>query len=467
MVTLGVTPTPAEQGIAVERGRLVEGIACLNDPAQTYTLYLPVAYTPERSWPVLLVLDPRGRSLLAAERFAEAAEERGWVILSSDGTWSDGPMEPNLRALQALWSEVHIRFATDPRRLYAAGFSGLGNVACELGRETGGVAGVIVSGSRWTEERSRRPIRVPTFGTVGDVDFNFTPMREFHSRLGDWGTPERLEVFAGGHSWMPPELARLAIEWMELRAIKQGLRPEDGALVERVLVRDRRRAAELEASGRLLDAQRLYERAAATLEGLAPVEELLRAAERLAKDPATRRARESEERWARFEQVTLQRQGDSYRTLASSDPPVILAKLRAGLQLDVLQRQSAATGDEGVVARRLLNTVATQTGFYLPRDFMERGEPDRAALSLDIATELRPRVPDLWYDLARARARTGASQAALDALEKAVSLGFSDRDQMASDPDLDPLRAEPRYQALLAGGWSELTSSGERRGVSP
>src|SRR6185503_1523595 len=94
---------------------------------------------------------PRGRAVLAAEVFKPAAERFGWVILSSYDTRSDGPMEPNIKAIDALWPEVHERFATDPARIYAAGFSGGGMLTLSLGLGTGKVAGVIDCGGRLPE----------------------------------------------------------------------------------------------------------------------------------------------------------------------------------------------------------------------------------------------------------------------------------------------------------------------------
>jgi len=86
---LVVASSPAIAEEPPIRGGLVEGVKCGSDPTQTYTLYLPSVYDSERLWPVLLVLDPRGRSVTAAELFREAAEEYGWIILSSNNTRSD------------------------------------------------------------------------------------------------------------------------------------------------------------------------------------------------------------------------------------------------------------------------------------------------------------------------------------------------------------------------------------------
>ena len=102
------------------------------------------------------------------------------------------------------------------------------------------------------------------------------------------------------------------------------------------------------------------------------------------------------------------------------------------------------------MARRLLQTVATHKGYYLSQDLMRRGEHARAAVALSVATDAWPETPNLWYNLACARARSGSRGPALDALEQAVAVGFDDRDLMASDDDLKSLRHEARFQALVA-----------------
>jgi predicted esterase len=448
LVLTGALPTAGETA-APARGRVVPGVRCQGDSSQTYTLYLPRRYAANRTWPALLILDPRGRSVMAAELFREAAQEYGWILLSSNDTRSDGPMEPNIRALQALWPEVHERYATDPGRVYIAGFSGGAMLAWEVGRRTGQVAGVIGSGGRWLPEHFEDPIRFPCFGAAGDVDFNYDQMKALHSRLREWGTAERLEIFEGPHSWMPGGLAREAVEWMEVQAIRDGLRKGDEALLARLLARDLAVAAGLEEEGRLLGARRRYEAAARTFEGLISVARARREAVRLASLPAVRRALEEEERWDAWEEVTLRRHAEVYRQLLTAEPPLLLAAFRSAFGLDELRRRAGAESYEGVVARRLLQSLATQAGFYLPRELMRRGDHARAVVTLAIATEAVPDRPVLWYNLACSRARVGARTEALDALEEAVALGFSDRDHIASDEDLSSLRGEARFQALL------------------
>ncbi len=434
------------------RGRLVEGVASARDPSQTYTLYLPEDYRPDRRWPALLIFDPRGRSALAAELFRDAAETYGWILLSSGGTRSDGPMAPNRRALAALWPEVHERFATDPRRIYAAGFSGGAMLGWALGRNvpTGELAGVIGSGGRLETGNREQEITFPCFGAAGTTDFNYTPMRRVHQQLAGWGTPQRLEFFGGPHRWMPAELAREGVEWLELLAMKTGLRDPDGELIAALYARDTGQARALEAAGRELEAARRYRAIAATFDGLRAVEEARLEAARLEATAAVARALKQEKRGDDFEQAQLRRM---FAALAKirTEPELSARRLIVELRISELHKRAADPTYEGTVARRLLETLFTQTYFYLTRDALARGDSDAAVKTLTVAAAVKPERPDVWYALARAWARTGSRKPALEALEKAVAAGFADRQQLEADPDLEGLRRLAGYRQLIAG----------------
>src|SRR5690349_18514215 len=72
-----------------EKGKLVENIATRLDPTQSYTLYLPSSYDATKKQPLLLVFDPRQRGTVAANIYKDAAEEFGWILISSNLTRSD------------------------------------------------------------------------------------------------------------------------------------------------------------------------------------------------------------------------------------------------------------------------------------------------------------------------------------------------------------------------------------------
>lgn len=53
------------------------------------------------------------------------------------------------------------------------------------------------------------------------------------------------------------------------------------------------------------------------------------------------------------------------------------------------------------------------------------------------------------YNLACSLARAGCADEAIDALSRAILLGYDDLDHMETDPDLESLRTHPDFLALL------------------
>jgi len=90
------------------------------------------------------------------------------------------------------------------------------------------------------------------------------------------------------------------------------------------------------------------------------------------------------------------------------------------------------------------------------RELEARGHAAMRAGDYDTARELYERlareVPESFvprYNLACALARLGDEGGAVDALEHAVVLGFTDRFALQNDPDLAPIRGTPFYAELL------------------
>lgn len=56
----------------------------------------------------------------------------------------------------------------------------------------------------------------------------------------------------------------------------------------------------------------------------------------------------------------------------------------------------------------------------------------------------------VWYNLGCSYSLTNHADQAFEALTKAVELGYSDYDWMKTDPDLNNLHADPRFESLLS-----------------
>ena len=56
------------------------------DPTNSYALYLPANYSPEKRWPLVLVFDPFARGEVSVKLFHEAAEKYGFIVVGSNNS---------------------------------------------------------------------------------------------------------------------------------------------------------------------------------------------------------------------------------------------------------------------------------------------------------------------------------------------------------------------------------------------
>ena len=441
-------------------GEIVERITTAHDAAQEYALYLPSAYgSVDRSWPVLFVLDPRGRAIPGIERFLPAAERRGYVVLSSYQSRSDTLREVNYKALNALLTDSQRRFSIDLHRLYLAGMSGTAHAVWRFGQILGdNVAGVIAAAGGVQTRVTGPPgeARFVYYGITATADFNYQEVMELERHLLEREIDHRIAIFDGRHGWPPHELTNRALDWMELQAVKRGLAASDSALIDGEL--QRARAAADEADDPLEELRR-YRDIVRDFGGLREVASDVDAVRRLETDPEVPKRRALEKKLARAEGVYLNaRYGPWVTAMRNPDrrPPTVRKSLVA-LQIQSLQKR-AANRDKLAEARsalRSLESLHSGVAFYLARDFEKAGDLDRAIRCLEVATAIFPEWARDYWSLAGANVRAGRPGAALEALRKATALGNVDLERLKTDPTWEPLRDRPE--------WSELVASAARR----
>ena len=437
------------------RGRVTEKIVCRESPGHSYALYLPSSYDPARLAPVLYMLDARGRALVPIERFREAAEEHGWILVSSYNTRSDTQDDPNTPAVQAMWKDTHERLAIDDRRVSLTGFSGGARASVGLaGYAPLRIAGVIGCGAGWPDDTAPIPERpsFAYFGAIGNRDFNYYEMRELDEKLSKVGARYRIEAFDGAHDWPPAALAREALAWLELEAMRSGARPRDRAAIAALYAQDLARARALESEGRAADAFVRYGWIARDFRGLTDVAESEAKAADLGGSAQVRKALKDARRRDERDRATLRDLSRKLsRALAASElPPAGL--VAAELKIPAL-RTRVASGDsaeERLSAERILANLRVQTSFYVPEKFLAKNDAPHALLALSIAAEIDPDEPLVYYNLACASARSGQVSRTLKELDRAVAKGFRRFEMIDSEPDFAPVRADPAVQKWLA-----------------
>jgi len=379
-------------------GRLEEQVRSVTDTSQTFALYYPPGYSTERRWPVLFVLDPRGRALLALKLFQDRAARLGWVILSSYNTLSDGPPEPNVDAVNAMlaWAQAHP--SLDPSRVYLAGFSGTARAALGFAVALRGhVAGVIAVGGALgfslggPETAFAGDSTFAYFGSAGTRDFNYEEVLAMADRFRATRVPFRVVPFEGPHSWPPAEVCGDGLDWLELRAMLGGLRMMDSGWVRARLADEVVRAAQLEQSGRWADALRLDDAIARDYARWPEAGNAAGKAAALRRSPVLT---EYEAEARRLAERDLHQGVELPKIFAwaraQRDTPTLEA-LAGKLRIAELQRM-AERGDtlEAASARRLLARVFVNLVFYEPRAYLASGAAGRALRMLEAAVSIAP-----------------------------------------------------------------------------
>jgi len=379
-------------------GHLDERVTAAGDSTQSYALYLPPGYNASRRWPVLFVLDPRGRAMLALDLFRPAAASSRLGVMSSYNSLCDGPPEPNVRAMNALIASAQSRLSVDTRRFYLAGFSGTARASLNFALELRGhVAGVIADGAAvgfspdGVEVTFSGDSTFAYFAATGDGDFNHEEVRAAIERMRLSRVPNRLAIFLGPHSWPPPEVCSRALEWMQLRAMVSGLAPLDSAWVRSELAADLALAERLDRTGQWDDAQRLYREIAQDYSAWSAARDANARADAIIQRPAFRRYQEERRRVAEADE---RQATDLQRALAwarQQGSPPSLDALEDKLQIRDLQ-QRVARGDsvDAASARRLLARVSVFLSFYEPRSYLAAQDLQRALRMLEVAVTVAP-----------------------------------------------------------------------------
>ncbi len=456
----GLVPLPS-YGQGLTAGRVVERVACLADPGRSYALFLPASFDPHRNWPVLVLFDPAARGAVAVEAFREAAEARGWVLAGSNDS-KNGPFNESGQAAAAVWADLRARLPVDTKRVYAAGFSGGARVASAFSRFIGRpVAGVIGCGAGLAEGVGPAALGASAyFGIAGLRDFNYGEMKELDRALDGGGPPHRFHYFEGPHDWPDGASCALAMDWMEIMAMKQGLRQVDREAAASLVARDLEAAQALEAAGRFYWAAGRLEAAAGLAEGLGLE---LPALAGLAGRIAGIKARKEYSRFLDAERTRDKEEAEfrqrAVRALAAvEDPetggPTLVPRVLQATGTPILKREAKgkAAIEDRALASRLLFDLS-----YAARSrasaMYGRGDMVRCGAYLDLALaaseEDLPFVGGLHFDRACVAARAGDRKLALRHLAAAVDKGFADAGLLETDKDLAAVRDTAAFRALL------------------
>jgi adenylate cyclase len=134
---------------------------------------------------------------------------------------------------------------------------------------------------------------------------------------------------------------------------------------------------------------------------------------------------------------------EDYQTIYLSAAPLVKLGRREEA-LDVV-RQGLKVAD----AHLQLNPDDARAWYFSAGMLMRLGQRDQALERARRASTIDPEDSAVLYNVGCVYALAGSGEEALDHLDKAIQNGFGHRDWLENDSDLDSIRDQPRFQALL------------------
>ena len=431
------------------KGETIGQVFCRANLKQSYALFLPTSYEADRKWPVLYCFDPFSQGRVPVEQFKEAAEKYGYILVGMNNS-KNGEFEKSLEALEAVWKDTQERLSIDEKRIYIAGFSGGARVASIVGSLCGGcVAGVIGCAAGFHLKFA--PVEnMPFvyFGTIGTDDFNYPEMKSLEADLDKKHVVNRLEVFEGAHAWAPKDLCIKALGWMELQAIKGGLREKNESLIDELFKKAVEEARNFEKNYDSYEAYLKYETIAEDFKGLRDVAEFEREAARLKKTSEVREAIKEEKAEAQQQEILEQEIMDIAEDYIKPETQMeALGQLRK--RIAEIRKDAQRPNDDRKrrVARRALSHMFEE--FYEVGSIVKVNDYELAVANIEIAMEINSNDKRAPYALACVQATKGEKKKALAALKKAVEKGFTSMAAITDCKGFDSLRQDPEYQKII------------------
>ena len=463
----------------LQPGVLLPRQTCAAKPDQSYALYLPSHYTPDKRWPIVYAFDPDGRGNVPVELMQDAAEQYGYIVAGSNNS-RNGSWKVEGDAAQAVWDDTHARLAIDDRHVYFAGFSGGARVASVLAQRCKCAAGVLLSGAGFGGPPPSQDAKFAVFAAVGSFDFNYPELSELDGKLDQAGYPHALRHFDGPHEWAPSEVMDEALAWFRLMAMKQDRDAKHQAFIGAEKMKATARAHGLEESGDSYEAWREYKQAVATFTGLADTASLQQSAVSLAqqksvRDGAKREAQEFEEQRRLTGEIysgliALKSNAKGPSQTPQADQPIVPRSGAPAAHSDSVSRSdifhqteqqivalrektaSEAHPDKMRVYRRALSGVFIAAG--------EFGDESLAAKNYAAAKDYFQLAVDAYPDsvgglkeLATARALDNDRKGTLETLRRAKEKSNDAAAFIAwlnEEPAFAKLRDDPQFRALLA-----------------
>jgi hypothetical protein len=399
-----------------------------------FEYFAPTATTPSAGWPVIFAFDPHARGSYVINKYKNLAEEFGFVLVASNRSRNGQVMSEGLAIYQQMLREIQPLARIDMQRIVAMGFSGGARVAVATGLQQTEIVAVIGAGAGFPELQEKPMADFYYVGMAGFEDFNLNELINNDRILSRSGFQNQLIIFEGDHNWPPVDAMREAFYAIGMKEIFTG----NPAFANKAYKYYQNKISNQVRNNLYFDAGETAQRAIAIFDGKRDVADLKK---QLA---AIRTNATYKDQLGQMVRSLEKEMGMQNNFLKAYDEKDIawwkkqIAELRQG--------------SDNIYTRRLHNRLLGFNGllsYMFARQAIDDNNLEYAEKTLDIYRTIEPLNPEHAYLEAMVKMKQNQPRLALEYLQQARILGFSDLERLSAETAFEPLHHRADYRDLL------------------
>lgn len=436
------------QELTVKKGMVVDSLKVSDSLSETYSLYLPTQFEGKKTWPVIFLFDGEGRGKATAQLFRTAAEEQGYLLISSNDISIENGLTENLEVAKRLITRAADVFPLDLKMVSAAGSMEGGKVASVIPVIYKDILGAIAVGNHWVNLDFLENDKDFTFiGIAGDEQYTSAGMKYTAQVLKKLRFPSQVYSFEGDKDWPENGTVSSAVGSLTLEAMRKGFRPVDQNLINELFNNDLAHANKMMSNVQLVEAMEFLELMEDKYKGL---HELTEVNDKQKEIERSRNYTVQNKEYAEVREKELRLLEDFIFYLGADVQTENYENLGwwnyQKIQLDSL---SAKKGPEGKMAKRLIGFIAN-----LAQDAVGELEESHASIGKKlianiIQTIFEPKSFQAYKNIISLSAQDNDFGTAYFYLEEMLKHGYKNKEALYNIEGTLGLRLTPEYNAII------------------
>ncbi len=406
----------------------------------SYAIYLPKYYNAATAYPCIYCFDAHARGALPLRMYQQIAEKYGFILIGSNISKNGLDIAAHNQIIAALWNDTHNRLHLDSSRIYTSGFSGGSKVASLAAITHGGVAGVIGCAGGFPNIGPGFSHDFDYFALVGDYDFNLPELVQLDGNLSQFKNPHQLLTFRGIHSWAPVAEFRTAVLWMMVNSMKRRATPKNDTIIAALQKDFDSRIASATAKADWAGTVWLTDGAARALNGLTDITVYNQQIARRETHVAYKQAAADLQKILSAEQTQKQELAAQF---ATHDEQWWKQKITA------LNQQASHSNLQQANATHRVLAYLGFVCYMNVANALANGDMAHASSYINIFKMADRKNPDFSYFAALFNMKNNNSKGAMAALTEAATLGYSDTEQLTTEPAFAALLNDATFRLLM------------------